>query len=475
VRNFLIVWGGQLVSVVGTGLTGFSLGFWVYQQTHSVTRFTLIYVMTSLPGVLLAPVAGALVDRWDRRRILLACDATAALVTAGFAVLLAAGSLRLWEIYLGVGVQSAAGVFQWLAYSAAITLWVPKRHFARADAMRQFGIAAAQILSPLLAGYLVTVIHIWGVLGIDFASYMVALLTLALARAPEALAAPPARRTLRQQIGEGWAFVRARPGLMAMLWLFAGMNLLLGLAMVLLTPLVLSSLSARSLGGALAAASSGLLAGSLLVSAWGGPRRRVQAILALTPVLGLGLSAAGLRPALPWIGGGMFCMLAGAAVVNSASQALWQCKVPPALSGRVFALRRMLAQSTVPLSYLLAGPLADRVFEPAMAPGGRLAPLLGPLLGTGRGRGIGLMFVLMGVLFAGSTAWGFFYRPLRHLEEQLPDAVAAAGEAPSAAPAADTAASAAAPRADMAPSPAAPAAPETVAKAGQAPPETVAT
>lgn len=421
-RNFLLIWSGQLVSVIGSGLTGFALGYWVYQETHSVTRFTLIFVMTSLPGVVLAPFAGAFVDRWNRRRVMLLSDSVSALVTAVLTVLMATGSLRIWHIYLGVALQSTSGVFQWLAYSAAITMQIPKEQFARADGLRQLGTATAQVLSPFLAGVLVTLIHIWGVLVVDLASFVVALATLAFAHIPDPVTVD-VRKSLWKQVADGWLFIAERPGLKGLLWLFAVMNLLVGLAFVLVTPLVLSFSSAASLGGALAAASSGLVVGSLMMSAWGGPRRRVLGILALTPVLGLGLVAAGIAPSLPAICAGMFLFLAGASVVNGCSQGIWQSKVPPDLQGRVFAVRRMLAQSTTPIAYLLAGPLADRYFEPLMSRGGALAATLGPLLGVGRGRGIGLLFLTMGLLLMVSTTWGFFYPPLRRLETEIPDAV----------------------------------------------------
>lgn len=423
-RSFFLLWSGQLLSLLGTGLTGFALGYWVYQETGSVTRFTLIFVMSALPGVVVAPFAGALVDRWRYRTVLIAADTIPALVTAALAALMATGRLALWHIYLGVGLSSACGIFQWLAFSPVVTMLLSKQHYSRADGLRQFGASAAQMLAPALAGFLMGFIEIWGILLLDVATFFYAFATLTLARIPE----PPAgkasnRRSLFRQAVEGWTFIAERPGLKALLWLFANMNLLVGLAFVLVTPLVLSFGSAAVLGQVLSVTSGGLLAGSVLTSAWGGPKDKVHGILGLTVFLGLSLAVAGLRPSVPLIAAGMFLFLAGAAVVNSSSQAIWQSKVPPELQGRVFAMRRMLAQSTTPVAYLLAGPLADRVFVPLMAPGGALADPLGPVIGTGPGRGIGLLFVTMGLLLIVSTAWGYASPRLRRLEEELPDAV----------------------------------------------------
>ena len=154
-RVFTVVWLGQVVSIVGSGLTSFALNLWVFQHTESVTQFALTGLFTVLPTVALSPLAGALADRWDRRWVMVLSDAGAALTTLAVALLFLTGQIAVWHVYLAVAASAVFGAFQWPAYTAATTLLVPKEHLGRANGMMQFGRASAEILSPTLAGALV--------------------------------------------------------------------------------------------------------------------------------------------------------------------------------------------------------------------------------------------------------------------------------------------------------------------------------
>ena len=160
-RTFLLIWFGQLISLTGTGLTGFALGVWVYQRTGSVTQFALIALATTLPGILFSPIAGALVDRWDRRWAMFLSDAGASVCTLSMCLLLFAGRLQVWEIYIAMSISSTITAFQWPAYSAATTLLVPKEHLGRASGMVQIADAVAQIGSPVIAGVMMGVVPIY--------------------------------------------------------------------------------------------------------------------------------------------------------------------------------------------------------------------------------------------------------------------------------------------------------------------------
>ncbi|MGB5985303.1 MAG: MFS transporter, partial [Desulfobacterales bacterium] len=177
VRTFLIIWFGQLISLVGTNMTGFALGVYVYQGTGSVTQFALISLFVTLPTILLSPFAGALVDRWDRRTVLILSDTGAGLSTLAIFLLLASGRLEVWMIYLATGISSAFSAFQWPAYSASTALLVPKEHFGRASGMTQLNEAAAQIVAPAIAGAVVVTIGVQGVIFIDFVTFGFAVLT----------------------------------------------------------------------------------------------------------------------------------------------------------------------------------------------------------------------------------------------------------------------------------------------------------
>lgn len=423
-RGFLIIWLGQLVSLTGSRLTGFAVGVWVYQTTGSATRFALITLATILPGILLAPLAGALVDRWDRRRALILSDAGSGLCTAALGLLIWTGSLEVWHIYLLVLLGSIFDSVQTPAFSASIPLLVPKEQLARATAMNQMASAIARIVAPLLAGVLLEPLGLGGIVAVDLATFGVALATLAVARLPR----PPrsaegekARGSLRSEVLAGWDYLRLRPGLLSLLVLFAAVNFALGTLQVLVTPMVLSFATAEVLGLVMSVASAGLLAGSLAMSAWGGPRRRISGVFLPMVVQGVILILGGLRPNAVLIGTAAFLFLACLPFVTASSAAIWQSKIPSDLLGRAFAVQRIVAWSSLPLAYLVAGPLSDRVFEPLLAPGGALAGSVGAVFGVGPGRGIALLFSVLGVFQLAVLALAYSNPRLRHLEEELPD------------------------------------------------------
>lgn len=259
---FLLIWFGQLISLTGSGLTGFGLGVWVYLNTGSVTQFALIALFTALPGIIFSPIAGALVDRWDRRIAMILSDAGAGLCTLSVAVLLLSDRLEVWHIYVAMAISSAFSAFQWPAYSAATTLLVPKEHLARASGMVQISEAVAQIASPIMAGALMAVIQIHGILLLDFASFLFAVTTLLIARVPrpETTAEGKAGQgKLLSEAAYGWTYIRKRSGLLGLLLFFAVTNFASGIVQVLFTPLVLSYSTAAVLGVLLSIGGLGFL------------------------------------------------------------------------------------------------------------------------------------------------------------------------------------------------------------------------
>ncbi|HEY0512816.1 MAG TPA: MFS transporter [Thermoanaerobaculia bacterium] len=419
--TFLVVWGGQLVSLFGSSLTSFALGVWVYQRTGMATKFALMGFFSTLPAILFSPVAGALVDRWDRKWALILSEAGPAMMTLALVALLVLNHLALGYIYAAMVVSSLFTAFQWPAYSATTPLLIPKEQLGRANGLEQSGQAASQLLAPAAAGFLLAAIHIQGVMLLDVATYLVALLTLIYVRLPRPNEPAGGEIRLSGQVRAGWRFVADRPGLMALLLYLAMINMLAGFNLALATPLVLSIGSPAALGIVLSVSSAGLLAGGFVMSVQGGPRRRMAGVLGFGLLYGLSFVLVGLGASLPAIAAASFLLMFSVPLINGCSQAVWQSKVPPALQGRVFAVRRMIAQATLPLAFLIAGPLADWVFRPLLTESGALAGTLGRLLGTGDGRGIGLLYILLGILALGGGAVAWRSGRFRRLEEELPD------------------------------------------------------
>jgi MFS family permease len=425
-RIFTIVWLGQSLSLIGTGITGFALGVWIYQSTGSVTQFTLVAVFGSLPGLLLSPFFGVALDIWDRRTAMILSDTFLGLRTVGIAVLYATGNLEVWHIYVAVVLRSIFEGIQIPAYSTSVSLLVPKEKLGKANGRVQFSDSAAGILAPALAGLLMPVLGLVGLLIIDIVTFLLAIASLFAVRFPKpkkSTAGKQAQGSIWRRAAFGWHYIRGRRGLLTLVLFFAVLNLCLGSSFVLLTPLVLSFAGAPQLGLVMSIGSAGSILGSFAMSTWGGPKKKTLGVLGFAPLVALGLVTIGLQPSVPLIAVGVAAFFAGLPIVNASSLTIWQRKVEQDVQGRVFATRKVIGQCTSPIAYLCAGPLADRVFEPAMAAGGTLAATFGAFLGTGPGRGMAVQFVLVGTVLLVASLAGLAYTPLREVESRLPDAV----------------------------------------------------
>jgi DHA3 family macrolide efflux protein-like MFS transporter len=425
-KTFLTVWLGQSVSLIGSGLTSFALGVWVFEGSGSITQFALIGLFAVLPRVLLSPMAGVIVDRWDRRRAMILSDAGAGLCTLSVVVLLTAGRLEVWHIFLLTAASSSFSALQWPAYMAAIALLVPNQHLGRANGLVQLGRALSEILAPALAGILMSVIGLQGVILIDFATFGFAVLTLLPVRFP-IQDLPPEKGSdkfdLRAELTFGRRYIAARPGLCNLLAFSAVVNFLWGMVGALITPMILGFTTTSGLGGIISVAGFGMLAGSLVMSIWGGPRRRINGVLFFEMLSGVCFLLIGSRPAFWPVAFGALGAHMTIAVVFGSNQSIWQSKVEPGAQGRVFAFQQMVASAAVPLAYLLAGPLAEKIFEPLLTEGGALASSAGSLIGVGPGRGIAFVFIIMGLIKIAVALWGYLNPHVRDIEDELPDAV----------------------------------------------------
>ena len=425
-RTFFIVWIGQLVSVTGTGVTGFALLFWVYIETDSVTSLSMITLVMALPATILSPIAGALVDRWDRRTTMLLSDMAAGAATLIIAVLWFTGSLSLWHVYLLVAVGSVANTFQNPAWMAALPLVVPRKHLGRANGLVQTNEAVSLVLAPAIAGALLATLGLGAVLIVDVVTFVFGVATLMAVRFPNP---PPAERSesgsVLDDVRLGWRYLKDRSGLLYLLFVYAAVNFVLAFTNILFIPLVVSFANEGAAGGVFSAAGIGMLIGSVAVGALGTPKRLMRTATLGIALAGLFVIITGWQASLPVIITGAFGLMLVVPVVNAASQVLWQTKVAPGVQGRVFALRRTLSSIAAPLAMILAGPLADGVFEPLMADDGSLAGSIGSIIGTGDGRGIGLMMVISGIATAliGITSW--LHPRIRHLEDELADQIEA--------------------------------------------------
>ncbi|MGW4498806.1 amino acid adenylation domain-containing protein [Micromonospora sp. NPDC004336] len=421
--RFVAVTTGQLVSTTGSALTAFALPIWLFTQTGSVANLGLLWALALICGVLMLPIAGAITDRVSRRKIMMIASSSAGSIQLVLAALLWTDNLQLWNIYVLVALSQVAGSFQRIAFQSAVPQLVPKRYLGHAMGITQLTNGFAMLLMPVFAAGLLAAIELKGILLIDVASYVVAVLTLAVVRFPDLLGWRPKERLL-VAIANGMRYSWQHRGFRLMLGYFALGNIFLAPALVLTTPLVLSFGTATQVAQVALAEALGAVAGGVLMSLWGGPRhRRMIGVLVGNLGTAVGCVLIGLDASVAMICVGAFWLAMAMTTAQSIYATIVQVKVPQRFHGRVFSLNQTISWSTLPIGFALIAPGATALFEPMLAPGGSLAGSVGAVIGTGPGRGIGFAYVCFGAALVLITLGGFAIRLLRRFDLEVPDSL----------------------------------------------------
>lgn len=425
-QRFIRIWIGQLVSTIGSYMTVFALIFWVWDVTGSATSLALVTFFSQLPRLVVTPLAGIIVDRFPRKQLMILGDLVATLCTVAIALLFASNRLQIWHLYGAVAFYGCFGQIQTLAYSTSIALLVPQRDYARAESMVAAVNYSGAIFSPILAGSLYPSIGLQGIITIDLTTFAIALSILLTSQIPQPSleTSESARPSVNlSNLTFGFRYIFSNPGLLAMMVAFSCFAVPSDIGKALYNPMILarSGGDARILGAVTTAAGMGGVLGALGLSWHGGFKRRIHGML-------LGFAGAGLCKIVLGLGQTAWVWMAAHFAATlliplyySSSNAIWYAKVPPALQGRVLAADQMVGLAIAAIAPLLAGFLADWVFEPAMQPDGWLAPLFGPILGTGSGAGIALLYTLMAGLMTLVGLGGYGFRSLRSVETLQPD------------------------------------------------------
>jgi DHA3 family macrolide efflux protein-like MFS transporter len=446
---FWIVWAGQLVSLLGSGMTQFALTIWVFRETGQATQLALLGVFFMVPLLVMSPVVGVMVDRYDRKLMMMLSDLAAGVTTILILTLYMSGGLEIWHLYVNAAINGFFQGFQWPAYSAALALMVPKKDYVRVNSMLEIAWGpAAGIVSPILGG---AIIGLGGTAGfdglvlimlIDIVTFVAAIGTLLLIYIPK-----PERTEAREggiagfykEALYGFRYLLDRPPLLALQGVFMLGNFFHSMALgTLLAPMILARTDSDALifGSMQTVGAVGMVIGGVAIGAWGGFKRRIHGVLLGWAVGFVGILVIGLgRPEPAWMmgvwGGGIVLSALVVSLINGSNQAIWMAKVAPEVQGRVFTTRRLVAWVANPLAALIAGPLADQVMEPAMQAGGGLAGLFGGLVGTGPGAGMSLLFVFTALAGLVVILGAYLIPMVRDVEDLLPDHEEAA-EAPAA-------------------------------------------
>jgi MFS family permease len=422
-RLFVVIWLGQFLSLLGTYMSQFALSIWAWQKTGEATTLALVALFSFGPSVIMLPIAGPLVDRWNRKLVMMLSDIASGIGTITVLILLSSGRLDVWHLYVTGAFTGIFQSFQWPAYSASISLIVPKKDYARSSGMLSLAESASNMCAPVAAGVLIGVIGVAGVMAIDIATFLAAVGMLLVVAIPQ----PPKQEKKMSILNDavfGLGYISKRSGLLGLQFIFFASNLIGGLAFTLFTPMIMlrSGNDAVVMGAVQAALGVGGVTGGLALSAWGGPKRKVDGVLlgmAASGLLGMTLMGTGRTP-IVWMVAAFLIMLF-IPISNGSNQAIWQSKVLPEVQGRVFGTRALIATISSPISMAIAGPLADNIMTPPMMPGGSLADTFGWLVGTGQGAGIGLLFFLLGLVGTAATLSAYAVKAIRDVEKTIPD------------------------------------------------------
>jgi DHA3 family macrolide efflux protein-like MFS transporter len=365
-RRFFTLWTGQQLSWIGSSVAGFALVWWLTKTTGSATVLAIATLGNVLPGVVLGPFVGALVDRWNRRLVLIVADGVTALFSAGLVYLFWSGRMQVWHTYAIMLARAICGAFHWPTMQASTSLMVPEKHLPRVAGLNQALGGAVNIVSPPLGALLLSVLPLHGIMMIDVVTAAFAIAPLfffAIPQPQQATAASQPRTSLWADMREGLRYVWGWPGVLILCVTSMAINAVVNPAMSLLPILVVEHFGggALQLGWMNSAWGIGLVVGGLGLSAWGGFRRRVVTMLVGIVGGGAGLLLIGLAPATAFLLAlaGMFVGAALIALTNGAAFALLQQVVEPKMQGRVFTLIMSLCNGVTPLSLAVAGPVAD--------------------------------------------------------------------------------------------------------------------
>ncbi|MET8338443.1 non-ribosomal peptide synthetase/MFS transporter [Streptosporangium canum] len=422
--RFLAVAIGQLVTIVGATLTEFAIPISTYLDSRSLTQFAVLQVLALIPGILVAPLAGAVVDRASRRAVMLGGNIAALAVQLLTGTLLWTGELAVWHLYPLLTALSIALTFQRLAYVSAVPQLVPKRYLGHANGVVQMTTGVAQFVAPLVAVGLLAAVGLEGILALDVAGYVAGVIVLLCVGFPARLAGER-RESVGAEIAGGFRLQMGQRGFRAMLVFFALFNLVLSPVFLLFSPLTLSFGTLADAGYVALLGGAGAVTGGLVMSVWGGPaHRRMHGVLLGTLALAACCLVTGAHGSLLFVGFGAFGVACSLALVNGVYATIVQVKVAQRFHGRVFALNQMVALSTIPLGVAVIAPLGERLLEPMFMPGGLLAGTAGAVVGVGPGRGIAFMYVVCGLLVALIALVALRSRTLSRFDDEVPDAVA---------------------------------------------------
>lgn len=416
--KFLLLWSGQLVSAVGSGLTAFGLGVYLYQQTGQASAMALVTLLAFMPALLLSPVAGVLADRYDRRILMVLGDSLSATGLIYILVCLLHGEAQLWQICVGVTISSVFSSLLDPAYKATVTDLLTEEQYTKASGFVQVAGAAKYLISPALAGFLLIVADVELLLIIDICTFFVtAASTLAVRRGLDSRKSEQTGSFMRE-LQEGWRAVSINKGVLVLVIMTSVMTFFLGFIETLSMPMILAFADSAVLGTLETIIALGMLASSVVIGFLPIRKNFVQILAVSLFCGGLFMAVFGLRENIVLLGISGFLFFATLPFANTSLDYLVRTNIDHSVQGRAWSLIGLVSQLGFVAAYLLSGVLADHVFTPLLMDGGLLADSVGRITGTGSGRGTGLLIMIAGLLLSMTAVIVYRLKSVKRLESR---------------------------------------------------------
>ena len=420
---FYIMIAGLSMSTLGAATTGFSISLWILDNTESITLFTLVAAVNTLPAILLSPVAGAYVDRWNRRKVLIIAETGLGLSTLCLAAIYWQGLFHIKYIMIFGAINSVFQAFILPALSASTVMMVPVEHLTRANGVRVISLGMAQLLAPALAGFLLGSIELKGIFVLALIGIALAVTSLVIIKIPQPLKMylDKKKSGIVSEMKAAWLYLLERRGLLLLLVFYAVVNFSVVSLNVLFIPLVKHFATVKEVGMVLSVGGAGILIGGVATMLLGTIQHKILISLLMSAIISFAIVLSTIIPSIYSVGTGIFVITAVFPLFMALSQTVWQQKLPAEVQGRIFGFRAAVIGATMPVAYILSGILADGLFEPGMQPGGFLVAWFGSLYGTGDGRGLAVMAGMYGTLTLLAVILAIMHPRIRNLETELPD------------------------------------------------------
>lgn len=422
-NQFLLLWAGQLVSAIGIGLTAFTLGVYIFQTTDSATSYSLTILCAFLPSFLLTPISGVFADRYDRRLLIVFGDTGAIVGIVYILLCMISGNVDTWQIYLGIIISSIFTALHSPAYKATITDMLPPEKYEQASGLVQLAGSAQYLISPLIAGMLMSVMDVKYILIINVVTFIFAIVTVLIVRrniAPSAAVKPNQNSPFMKEMAEGFQTIVSNKGVLSLVGIISLVLFFVGVLQSLFGPMLLAFNDAKSFGTAQSVCACGMLVSSLIIGIFGIRKNLVFVLSLCLGLMGLFYAALSLTTQIVWIVIPGFLFFFTLPFINASIEVLLRNNIDKNKQGRAWSFVSVMTHFGSILAYCSAGFLADRLFNPLFADGNILShTFIHQLIGTGPGRGIAFMFLVSGLCIVGLATCIFRSPSVRALEKNV--------------------------------------------------------